>query len=159
MYQLCQYAKQAGCTECQHLFYSQCKKFWQLHARYLLRHILREKTDAFKYTPVKNAEKHNVLYSRNKDIAKSVAMQFAIEKNAEVIPYTTNTALNLVVNAVDEINASVSYITVTKAIGESEKIINMLENFVDTAVHNGGKVAIYIDKMCPYKLKYPKADE
>ena len=124
-----------------------------------MRNILREKSDAFKYTPVKNTEHHNVLYSRKKDIAKSVAMQFAFEKNAEVTPYTTNTALNLVVNAVEEINSPVSFITVTKAIGESEKIINMLENFIDTSVHNGGKVAVFIDPNCPYKLKYPQANE
>lgn len=157
--QLCQYAKQAGCTECKYLFYSQCKRFWQIHARFLMRNILREKSDAFTYTPVKNAERHKVLYSRKKDVAKSVAMQFAIEKNAEVIPYTTNTALNLVVNAVEEINAPVSFITVTQAIGEPDKIINMLENFIDTAVHNGGKVAVFVDPSCKYKFKYPKADE
>ena len=157
-YQLCQYHKQAGCEECKYLFYSQCKKFWQIHARFLMRNILREKTDAFKYTPVKDAEKHKVMWCTEKDVAKSIALQFAIEKNAEVIPYTTNTALNLIVNAVEEVNASVAFVTVTKAIGESDKIINLLENFTDTTVHNGGKVVLYIDPNCQYKFtKYPKA--
>lgn len=123
-----------------------------------MRNILREKTDAFKYTPVKDAEKHKVMWCTKKDVAKSIALQFAIEKNAEVIPYTTNTALNLIVNAVEEVNASVAFVTVTKAIGESDKIINLLENFTDTTVHNGGKVVLYIDPNCQYKFtKYPKA--
>ena len=44
-------------------------------------------------------------------------------------------------------------------LGEPDKIINMLENFIDTAVHNGGKVVVFVDPSCKYKFKYPKADE
>lgn len=155
-YQLCQYAKQAGCKECQFLFYSQCKKFWQVHARFLMRNILRERTEAFKYTPVKNTEKHKVICSKKKDVAKSIAMQFAIEKNAEVIPFTTNTALNLIVNAVEEVNSPVVFLTASKAIGEDEKIVNLLENFIDTTVHNGGKVVVYNQYE---RYKFPKYHE
>lgn len=157
--QLCKYAKQTGCTDCEYLFYSQCKRFWQIHARFLLRNILREPTDAFKYTPVKNAERHNVLVSRKMDVAKSVALQYAIEKNAEITPYTTATVLDLAVNATDEINAPVSYLTITKANGDVATIINMIESFVDIAVKNGGKVSIYLDNKCNYNFKYPKANE
>ena len=157
--QLCKYSKQTGCTECQYTFYSQCKKFWQVHARFLLRNILREKSDAFKYTPIKNTEKHNVLCSRKMDLAKSVALQFAMEKNSEVVPYTTATVLDLVVHATEEINSPVSYLTITKATGANDVIMSMIQSFVDIAVKNGGKVAICIDKNCPYEFKYPKPIE
>lgn len=157
--QLCKYSKQTGCTECQYTFYSQCKKFWQVHARFLLRNILREKSDAFKYTPIKNTEKHNVLCCRKMDLAKSAALQFAMEKNSEVVPYTTATALDLVVHATEEINSPVSYLYVTQATGAKDVIMSMIQSFVEIAVKNGGKVAIYIDKSCQYEFKYPKPIE
>jgi len=122
-----------------------------------MRNVLKEKSDAFEYKDVKDVEKHNVLWSRNPDIAKSVALRFALDKNAEVTAYTSNVAMDLVVRK-EEMNAPVVYLHVTKAVGDADAIIGMIESFVDITVSNGGKVAVYIDKMCPYKLKYPKAE-
>lgn len=155
--QVCRYAKWTGCEDCDHPFYNQCKKFLKIHARYLMRNVLKEKSDAFEYKDVKDVEKHNVLWSRNPDIAKSVALRFALDKNAEVTAYTSNVAMDLVVRK-EEMNAPVVYLHVTKAVGDADAIIGMIESFVDITVSNGGKVAVYIDKMCPYKLKYPKAE-
>lgn len=157
--QVCKYAKWTGCSDCDHPFYAQCKKFLQVHARWLMRNVLKDKKDAFEYKKVKNIGRNDVLVSRDANLAKSAALQFALQKNAEVTAYTTAGAMDLCVNNTDEINAPVSYLVVTKATGASEAIIGMIESFCDIAVRNGGKVAVYVSKMCPYELKYPKAEE
>lgn len=156
--QVCKYAKWTGCTDCDHPFYGQCKKFLQIHTRWLMRNVLKDKRDAFEYTKVKNTERYDALYSRNVNIAKSVALQFAVEKNSEVVAYSTAAAMDLVVNNTDDITAGVYYLHVTKAVGAADAIIGMIESFVDIAVRNGAKVAIYVDKTCPYQLKYTKAE-
>jgi len=156
--QVCRYAKVTNCEDCEYPFYNQCKKFLQIHARYLMRNVLKEKTEAFKYTPVKDAQKHDVLQTRNADKAKSIALQFALEKNVEVTPYSNSMAMDLAVNKTEEITSPVVYLHVTKSVGDDAAIIGMLESFVDITIRNGGKVAIYIDKLCTYKLKYPKAE-
>lgn len=152
--QTCKYANVTGCVDCDSPFYNQCKKFRQVHARFLMKKLLKTKEDAFKYTPIKGTEKHNVLQTRKVDVAKSVALQFAIEKNSEVEPITSNVAMDMVCNHSDEITMQVVYLYVTKAVGDSSAIIGMIESFVDIATHNGGKVVICIDKGCNYNFKY-----
>lgn len=157
--QVCEYAKYTKCTDCEHPYHNQCKKFLQIHAKYLMRNILKNKEEAFTFTPIKDTDKNDVLYSKKADLAKSAALQFALEKNKEVVPMTTSVAMDLSVNKTDEIDGDVVYLTVTNRVGDSNAIIQMIESFVDITVKNGGKVAIYIDKLCLYKFKYNQAEQ
>ena len=157
--QTCEYAKYTKCTDCEHPYHNQCKKFLQVHAKYLMRNILKYKDEAFTYIPIKDTNKNDVLYSKKADLAKSVALQFALEKNKEVVPMTASVAMDLSVNKTEEIEGDVVYLTVTKRVGDDDAIMQMIESFVDITVKNGGKVAIYVDKLCPYKFKYNKAEE
>ena len=154
--QPCKYAKWTKCEKCDIPFHNQCKKFLKIHAMWLMRDILKDKSEAFKYTPVKGVEFYNVVYSRKPDVAKSVALQFALQKNVEISYYTSNVAMDMVSKKVD-IEDKMVYLYVKKAAGDDDKIIGMIESFCDWVVkNNGGKVSIYIDKYCPYELKYKK---
>ena len=157
--QVCEYAKYTKCTDCEHPFHNQCKKFLQIHAKYLMRNILKNKGEAFTFTPIKDTSKYDVLYSKNADIAKSAVLQFALEKNKDVVPMTASVAMDLSVNKTDEIEGDVVYLYVTKRVGDDDAIKQMIESFVDITVKNGGKVSICIDKCCPYKFKYSKAEQ
>lgn len=150
---LCKYAKVTGCTECTIPFHCQCKKFLQIHARWLMRKLLKDKNEAFKYEPVKDAEMYDVICTKNSDKAKSVALQFALQKNEEVIPFTSNVAMDLVTRKMD-IEACVVYLHVTQAVGEPKAIEGMLESFIDWVVKDGGKVAVFMDNVGGYSLKY-----
>jgi len=157
--QTCEYAKYTKCTDCEHPYHNQCKKFLQIHAKYLMRNILKNRMEAFTYVPIKDTNKYDVLYTKNKDVAKSVALQFALEKNKEVVPMTASVAMDLSVNKTEEIEGDVVYLTVTMRVGNDDAIVQMIESFVDITVKNGGKVAIYVDKLCTYKFKYNKAEQ
>lgn len=154
----CKYVKVTGCTECTIPFHCQCKKFLQVHAKWLMRKLLKDKNEAFKYEPVKDAERYSVICTQNSDKAKSVALQFALQKNEEVIPFTSSVAMDMVTRKMD-IEASVVYLHVTQAVGEQKTIIGMLESFIDWVVKDGGKVAVFMDKVGSYNLKYKSLEE
>ena len=158
--QPCDYAKKGfiQCDLCEIPFHNQCKKFLQVHARWLARKLLKNKAEAFKFTPIKNVEYYSVVYSRKADIAKSVALQFALQKNDEIVPYTSSVAMDMVTRKM-EIDANVVYLHVKKAVGDKDSIVGMIESFCDWVEKDGGKVSVFLDDCAAYTLKYKCVEE
>lgn len=156
--QPCNYVKVTKCKVCEIPFHNQCKKFLQVHARWLLRKLLKDKAEAFKFTPIKGAEYYDVVYSRLPDVAKSLALQFALQKNEEITPFTSSVAMDLITRKMD-IEAKVVYLHVKKAVGDKDTIVGMLESFCDWVVKDGGKVAIFLDECQAYNLKYKNVED
>lgn len=156
--QPCKYVGFTKCEKCEIPFHNQCKKFLQVHAKWLLNKLLKDKAEAFKFTPVKDAERYNVICSRVADVAKSIALQFALQKNEPVIPITSNVAMDMIMRKT-EIEPSVVYLHVKMAVGEVASIVGMLESFCDWVEKDGGKVAVFLDNCSAYTLKYKSAEE
>lgn len=156
--QPCNYVNVTKCEKCEIPFHNQCKKFLQVHARWLLRKLLKDKAEAFKFTPVEGVEKYNVVFSRVANVAKSAALQFALQKNEEITPFTSSVAMDMVTRKM-EIEANMVYLHVKMAVGDKDTIVGMIESFCDWVEKDGGKVAVFLDNCQAYNLKYKCLDE
>lgn len=135
--QKCKYSERAGCKKCQYTIYRKCKLFVQQHTRELAKEIL-----PFKYKPTKF--KGSILYSNNRDLIKSVAVERAIEANKGIKRVTLNQAINIVISK-DDLPVGVYFIDCfrTRGVGDLEKVSSVLVSFIDKCQYNKFPVFIF----------------
>ena len=135
--QKCNYSVYTNCEVCDKVFYKQCDKFIKYHIASLTKAIQPFKYNKFKLTDP-------VVWSKDKNIAKSCALQYALKKNAKVNKYTLSQVMAMCLsNEIPDI--AVCYIECTdKLQGDIEKITSVINSFIDRAQLDGAYVAIYV---------------
>lgn len=145
MLQPCIYAIKLNCKCCDVAYFKACKKFLKAHYAFLSRNL-------HKFTYHKINLKSNVVWSRDENLAKSAALQYAIKCNSEVKVLTLSQVISLTVSNTD-VEGKVYFIEYrTKMSGEVDKLTGVLSSFVDKATFNGACVVIFISPSIPFSL-------
>lgn len=132
----CKYSKVQKCKSCSVVFYNTCKKFLVAHAAELSQNIR-----PFKFTRQKF---HKVAYSRDMNAAKSLALEAAIKVNSVVKKLSLSQVISLTISN-EEIDGRVFYIECKqKVAGDPDKVMNVLQSFIDKIEYEGGCVFIYV---------------
>lgn len=134
----CKYSNALKCTECTEVYYTKCKKFITAHAAFLSRNI-----KPFKFNSSVKV-KGDVMWSRDQNKCKSVALKYALKLNSEVKKLSLSQVLSLTMSGSD-IEGSIFYIEhTTKSTGDIDKIKGVLTSFIENVTLSGAKVVVFI---------------
>lgn len=137
MFQPCKYKNYTKCKSCTAVYYKECKTFQKAHIAFLTRNI----------RPFHFVHQHfseHVVWSRDEDKAKSAALQYASSLNQEIKVLSMSQVISLTVSN-EEVEGKVFYIDYkAKLSGDSEKVLGVLQSFVDKILFQGGCISIYV---------------
>ena len=150
MYVSCKYASALKCNECTVTYHKQCKKFM----------VARAKDIASEITPFQFSNKvkieGKVMWSRDANKAKSVALKYALSLNTKIRRLSLSQVISLALSN-EFPDERVVYIEhTTKLQGDNEKVKGVLNSFIETLLLNGCLISIYVTPAIAFNLEYNK---
>lgn len=138
MFGVCKYSEQAGCHSCSVTVFKTCKKFRHYHTHFLVSDLL-----PVKFNKSIETDKKVVYTQINKDAVKSMAIKYALRNNLKVRKLYTNQVIDIVKAETFELTSKVYYLEIErKSYVEPDKIIGVVESFIDRASLQGAFVAV-----------------
>lgn len=146
----CKYQKVLGCSECVHPFHRECKKFLVARAK-----EISVELNPFIYTS-KVKVTHRVMWSRDENKAKSIALKYALKRNTKIRKYTLAQVISLALSN-EPVESDVVYIEYSsKLAGDVDKLKGVLTSFVDSVMLRGGCVSLYVAPSLVFNVDYDK---
>ena len=150
MYVQCKYSSALKCDECTVVYHKQCKKFVVARAKEISSELV-----PFQYSNKVKID-GRVMWSRDVNKAKSVALKYAIKLNTKIKRLSLSQVISLALSN-EFPDERVIYIEhSTKLQGDNEKLKGVLNSFVETITLNGGLVSIYVAPTIQFNLEYNK---
>ena len=150
MYSQCKYCKFLKCTECKHPYHKECKRFMVARAKDISKVLL-----PFRFSS-KVEVTDQVMWSRDINKAKSIALKYGIRANAKIKKYTLSQVISLAL-ANEYVEESVVYIEYSnKLTGDIEKVKGVLISFIEGLTMRGTYVALYVAPSLTFNLDYNK---
>lgn len=146
----CKYQQTLKCSECNVVFYNECKNFRIAHLQYLSQSLR-----PFKFSSDIQLNSQ-VVWSKSVNLAKSAALLYAQKRDSVIKKLTLSQVLNLVINSLD-FEAQVVYIECnTKITGDVEKVKSCLISFIETLQLQNCSCAVFVNQQLGINLDYQK---
>lgn len=134
----CKYKASFKCENCKYTLYRECKKFIVAHAKEVSQ-PLQPFVFSSKYKP-----KGSVMWSKDVNRAKSLALQCAIKTHKHLKRYSLSQIISLALQG-EYVEDNVVYIDCsTKVNGDIEKLKGVVVSFIEASLLNNAIFVIYV---------------
>lgn len=146
----CKYQSIVKCTHCDVLLHRGCKKFITAHAK-VISQCLQPFVYSSKYKP-----KGKVMWSKDQNRAKSLALQCALRNNLHIKKYSLSQTISLALDQSLPENEVVYVECVNKLNGDIDKLKGVLISFIESSLLNNTIFVVYVAPTVQFSLDFPK---